>query len=145
MTTHIADCGYSTLFTAGLLNVLPTQQSTPANAQASLLDQFRQTSTSPPRILLAPSDPSLDGSSPPPLHIQVPSGAAEPGDRARLRIVTSSSPIAALLSAGLAWRLNECRRDVTGRSPARRSPLQTLVAGRERNGNGPCYSLQLKR
>ena len=125
MTTHIANCGYSSLFTAGLFNVEPGQYS-PSNAQASFLDQFRQTSPSP-RVLLPSSKHSLDGSAH--LHIQVPSSTEPPKQRRQFRIVSPTSPIkSSLFNVGTMWLLNR-RRDVN-----RRNALQTLSVGREHNG-----------
>ncbi len=129
MTTHIANCGYSSLFTAGLFNVEPGQYS-PSNAQASFLDQFVQTSPSP-RVLLPPSKRSLDGSTH--LHIQIPSSTETRKQRGQYRIVSPTSPIkSSLFSVGTMWLLNR-RRDVN-----RRNALQTLSASREHNG---AYSL----
>lgn len=125
MTTHIADCGYSSLFTAGLFNVEPGQYS-PANAQASFLDQFRQTSPSP-RVLLPPSKHSLDGSVR--LQIQIPSSAEPAKQHRQFRIVSPTSPVkSSLFSVSAMWLLNQ-RRDVSGRNA-----LQTLSASREHNG-----------
>lgn len=125
MTTHISNCGYSSLFTAGLFNVEPGQYS-PANAQASFLDQFRQTSPSP-RALLPSSKHSFDRSAH--LHIQIPSRTEPAKQRRQFRVVSPTSPIkSSLFSVGTMWLLNR-RRDVSGRNA-----LQTLSASREHNG-----------
>ena len=122
MTTHIANCGYSNLFTAGLFKV-GLGQSTPSDAQRPFLDHLHQTSPSP-RTLLPPSDSSLHGSQ---HHIQVP----EPGLRS-FHIVKSTSPIQS--SVLNAWLLNDRRRDITGLSSAG-STLQSLSALAEPDGS----------
>ena len=125
MTTHIANCGYSNHFTAGLFKV-ELGQSTPSNPQRSFLDHLRQTSPSP-RTLLPSPDSSLRGSQ---HHIQVP----EPGLRT-FHIVKSTSPMEAIKSSFLnAWLSNDCRRDITRLSSAG-STLQTLSAWADRDGS----------
>jgi hypothetical protein len=127
MTAHIANCGYSKLFTAGLFNVGPDQYS-PSNAQSTFLDQFCQSSPSP-RVLLPPSKPPSGSTQ---LRGQIPSNI-EPKRRRGPHIVTPASPIVAIRSSfwrvGMAWILNR-RRDVKGQSSAG-SALQMLSASSE--------------
>lgn len=130
MTTHIANCGYSTLFTAGLLHIEPGRY-TPSNAEDSFLEQSRSTSSSP-RAVLPPSKHSHSLSGSKHLHIQVPSNA-EIKRRRRFRIVTPTStptpPIkGSLFNVGTVWLLNRRRRSTAG------SALQTLSASCEHNG-----------
>ena len=127
MTAHIANCGYSNFFTAGLFKI-GHGQSTPSYVQGSLLDRFRQSSASP-LVLLIPSKPSS-----PRLHLPVPSNA----ESKRRLIVTPTSPIIAikspLLSAGSGWRWNERRRDVKGLNSTGNA-LQTLCPSSEQSGS----------
>lgn len=128
MTTQIASCGYSSLFTAGLLHIEPGQYS-PSNAEDSFLEQFHSTSSSP-RALLPPPKHSHSPNGSKHLHIQVPSNA-ELKRRRRFRIATPTptSPIkGSLFNVGTAWLLNRRRRSPAG------SSLQTLPASCDYNG-----------
>jgi hypothetical protein len=131
MTTHIANCGYSNLFTAGLFNIGRGWSAPSSDAQGCLLDQFRQTLPSP-RVLLPAFDPSLDGS------LQVSSDAESERRRVRPMIpaLAKKSP---LLSAGSVLLLNGHWRSVKDPNSAR-STLQLLSASIDQKG--PCHSQQ---